>query len=474
MNTFLLILLTLAALAVATSPWLRASLKDSLGLGLERMAYAMGALAYFDDPDFEKKVLGGVEKITADQEATTKKLTEVEKQNKELTDNFGNLQKETKQAFEDLTKCKDTANDHAKTLIAIKRVQTEMRNERRMGWGDPRQRLLGSEENRLRMNAEIRRLCDPKSEGMFKSFMDRAEVKSLDLESTPGSTLITTGLAREIYDLLESYGAWSSLGVRSVGNKTTKYPIQTARPTAKFVRKLANRKLVADTDKEGTSADAVVEMIGVLLLAELELLEDAEVDVAGNILDDLVEAVNYRMDFCAFVADGTDDALHGEYEGIFEGGTASTATAGRTSVDALKYQDYLNTTLAVDAAALQRQPRWWMHMQQLVRSIGVTDANGRPIFQTALEAPSAGAVGTILGYPVTPVAVAPNEDGAGKKIAAFGDPQSYIVAVRKSIELAQSDEYAFDEVSRAYRGIARAGFGFRKASGIAVLTTPAS
>lgn len=468
----LLMFLTFAAL-FACSPILRASVKDALGTGLERLAFSMGALAYFDDPDFETKVLGGVKKITEDQEAQSKQLTELEKQNKTLTDNFGNLQTETKQAFEDLTKCKEAANDIARTEIALKKVQSELRRERSAAWGNPMQRVLASEENRVRLNAELCRLAASKGEVYRADFMASAEVKGLQSDGSLGTTFIDDDLAQEIYSVLESYGAWASLGVRSVGTKTTNYPIKTARPVAKFIRKLAGRKLAADANKAATKAAITPELAGCLVLAEMELLDDAEVDLSADILGDIVEAVNLLMDHCAFVGDGEDDADNAEFEGIFTSGTAAVAADGGVSVADMTYADFLAATLAVDSVVLNRSPRWWMHQQQLARCLGVKDANGRPIFLTAMEAPSAGAIGTVMGYPVTAVAAAPNVDGVSKKIAAFGDPQSYIVAVRKAITLAQSDDFAFDEVSRAFRATARFGCGFRKASAISVLTTAA-
>lgn len=426
------------------------------------------------DEEFRTQVIKGVDTVKSSVDEQAKKLTTIEEQNKTLTENYGNLETETKQAFEDLTKLKNNANNVTDALNAIKRVQVELGNERRAAYGDPFKRVLASEENRLRINAEICRLAGLKGLYVRQDFMGSTEVKALNTDTGVGTTYIDDALAREIYDLLEMYGAWASLGVRSVGTKTTKYPVKTARPVASFVRKLGSRKLVEDTAKAGTFESIDVELIGALVLAELELLEDSEVDLSADILGDLVQAINFRMDHAAFVADGTDDALNGGYTGVFEGGTASVAASGRTTVAELKYQDYLAATLAVVAEVLNRSPRWWMHQQQLARSLGVEDANGRPIFLTALEAPSAGAIGSIMGYPVSPVAAAPNTDAAGAKIAAFGDPQAYIVAIRKAITLATSDDFAFDDVSRAFRGDARGGFGYRLPTGISILTTAAS
>lgn len=411
------------------------------------------------DEEFRKKAADGID-------ALTKQTKTVKSQQEQLLENYGQLDKKTKTLMEDVTKIKNEQNDVDGFKTALKRLQAQLRNEQRQAFGDPIARITACPERRAALNAHIRKISGRE--------LDEAQQKAITIDGSLGGTIISDDLGPELYDTLATYGKWATLGVRSVGKKTTKYPIKTARPTAKFVRKLAGRKLVDDTDKAGTSLDAVVELIGVLLLIEDELLDDAEVDIVRDVLEDFEEAVNYRLDFMSFMADGTNDELHGAYTGVFEAGTAATAATGNTTIAALDLDDYLKCLTTVDAKVLERQAKWWQHPQNLARSIGIKDGNGRPIFQTALEAPSFGAIGSILGYPVELIHVGPSTDAAGEKIAAFGDPQAQVVPIRKSIEFAESEDFAFDGVQRAFRAVARAGTGTRRATGFAILTTAAS
>jgi HK97 family phage major capsid protein len=107
----------------------------------------------------------------------------------------------------------------------------------------------------------------------------------------------------------------------------------------------------------------------------------------------------------------------------------------------------------------------------LVRLMSIKDNNGRPIFLGALEAPSYGAIGTILGYPVVPVMAAPNTDGAGVLVAAFGDRNGQVVGVRDDFAFEASDHYRWNTLERSFRAYGRAATGCRQANAFAILQT---
>jgi HK97 family phage major capsid protein len=123
---------------------------------------------------------------------------------------------------------------------------------------------------------------------------------------------------------------------------------------------------------------------------------------------------------------------------------------------------------------LNRASKWWMHPQMLVRLLSLKDSNGRPIFLTALEAPTAGGMGSILGYPVVPSFAAPTTNAANAKIAVFGDPGGLVVGMQNGFEFESSDHAGFTTYERYFRGIARAGVKVRRSQAFAVLTLPAS
>lgn len=350
-------------------------------------------------------------------------LAELDKLGDRFND-YSRFQKETKQALEELTVLKNSFADVQQTNIALRKAQLSMGREHRLAYGDPVKRIQVDQELRTRLNAAVRLACkDPAIRAIGENLASPFLGRSLTSGSTPGSTLITSDLASEIYDTLATYGVWNTFAVQRVGRATTKFPVTTARPVAKAVRKLSGSKLVEDSTLAGTSVDCEVVLWGVLLGVERELLEDGEYDVTSYVMENFSEAMALKLDELCLTADGTDDETDSGMSGIFTTGTAAAAAAGNITVETTDLDDWVKCLTTVDAGVLNRPCRWWIHPRNLARALLVRDLNGRPIFQTALEAPAFGGVGSILGYPVTPSHAAPSTSAASAKIAAFGELQ---------------------------------------------------
>lgn len=388
----------------------------------------------------------------------------------EMLSKYENLDKTTKSAFEELTNIKNNfsgLDGEIKALeVAFKKVQLQMTLEQRMANGG------------TAMSLGQRTVRDKeKTKSAFAAIclaVGRPDIaaKALGEDSSPGSTMIDEDLSADIYDSLLRFGAWATLGVRPVGTKNTKVPVKTARPVANFILTEAGT-VSDDTTKAGTTVTLEVEVIAVLLNVSLQLIEDGEIDVVADVLDDFIEAVNFRADFAAFQGSGAADATHGGVTGLFNFGTAATAAATRTSIALTKYDDWLRCLTTVDAAVLSRQARWWMHPSLIAASIGVQDSNGRPIFQTALEAPAGGIV-NLFGFPVTMVGAAPSANAASAKVAAFGDPRAYAVGMRKGFTFEASDAPRWSTLERSFRGHCRFDAVGARASALAVMTLPAA
>lgn len=414
--------------------------------------------AGFEPGSFEERVIEGIEKVETAQQSVLKDVSR--------------LDGETKKSLEELTRVKNAMNDQqAEFTKAMHRMNSMLARERHLAFGDPIARIERDERLSKALNLLVRQAVtgpDNHLKGQIESLR-----KALGEDSSPGSTVIVDDLLREVYDTLARYGKWSTLGVRRLGKLTTKMPVKTARPVANFVLTEGD-PLADDTNKAGTSVSLTVEVLAVLLNVSLQLLEDAETDVTRDVLDDFMEAYNYRADYAAFVGDGTADATHGGFTGLFNFGTAAVAAAGNVSVATLDLEDFIKCLTTVDPVVLERSAKWWLHPTQLARIAGLKDGNNRPLFQTALEAPSPGAIGSILGYPVELVHAAPSADGVSKKIAAFGDPQSFVVGVRRDYGFEASDQHKWNTLQRSFRGWGRFGAKGRRALGTAILTTAAA
>lgn len=409
------------------------------------------------DAEFKTGVLGSVKQIQTAQE--------------KLLTNVNNLDKETKKTLEDLTKIKNDFqghNDEFKRLDqTLKKLQLQLTMEARMAQGGNTlslgQRVVQDKESCKQVFAAIARSIGRNDIAM----------KALGEDSSPGSTMINDALSADIYHSLLSYGAWATLGVRPVGTVNTKLPVKTARPVANFIT-TEGGTISDDTTKAGTSLTMNMEVVGVLLNVSLQLIQDGEYDVVADVLDDFIEAVNYRCDFGAFQGNGTTDATNGGFTGLFAFGTAATATSTRTTIAATKYDDWLKCLTTVDASVLSRPAKWWIHPSLMAAAIAVTDSNGRPIFQTALEAPQAGGILNLFGYPVVPVGAAPSTNAASAKVAVFGDPRAFAVGMRKAFTFEESDHARWNTFERSFRGVSRFGAKGLKASALAIMTLPAS
>jgi len=408
------------------------------------------------EAEFQTKVLETVEKVKTSQE--------------ELLSNYENLDKTTKSAIEELTIVKDKFSGLDSEIkafeLALKKTELRLKQES----------ALATHGTTMTAGQRIARDKD-KARVFFADIahaIDRPDLaaKALGEDTSPGSTMIRDGIASDIYDSLLRFGAWSSLGVRPVGTKITKFPVKTARPVANFVLTEADT-IADDTNKAGTSLNLEVEVVAVLLNVSLQLLEDAEFDVVADVVDDFIQALNYRLDYASFQGAGTSNAAQGGITGVYNFGTAATADATRITVAATKYTDWLKCLTAVDAEVLNRPARWWIHPSLAAAAVAVQDSNGRPIFQTALEAPGGGIL-NMFGYPVTLVGAAPSTNAASAKIAAFGDPRAFAVGLRRGITVEASEHFRWNTLERSFRGYTRFGAVGLKASALTVLTLPAS
>jgi HK97 family phage major capsid protein len=399
--------------------------------------------------EFENRVLAGVEALTARQNAVEK--------------NAADLQIETKTKLGELDNVIKTVNHHAAVVSRLTEAVEAVKREHRLG-GDPIARFVASEERCQWLLG-----CYRKAAGMPLTPEQRAAVTGVDSGLGQASTPQET--SNLIYDALLTFGQWNTLGVVPVGSRTQILPLLTARPTAYWVAQGAQ---ITEGAVTGGSVTLTIKEAAAWIPVARALLDDAEVDMAGYLLEQLAQAVANRLDHACFAAAGVNNSTDGGYTGIAVGGTAATADSGHTTVATLTLTDFVRCLTTVDAGVLQRPCKWWMHPQVLAKIALIRDSNGRPIFQNALEAPAGNSVGSILGYPVIVTSAMPSTDSAGNVVAVFGDPQGCAVGVRKQMELARSDEFQFDYNRSCFRAIIRAGVIIRSATSFAKLTLAAS
>ncbi len=324
------------------------------------------------EAEFQKKVLDTLEESDEEAEKQQKALDK-------LTTDVGNLHKDTKEALEELTKLKNTSGTIDEIKQSIQKVNLQMTREKRMAFGNPVERIIADDEKRARLNAAVRmavhaKYGSDKMDQIAKSILGSVG-KDIGEDTSPGSTLITPDLAKDIYDTLALYGAWATLGVRRLGTKVTSFPVKTARAAGGWIT-TEGATITDDTSKAGTAVTATAKPIGVYLNVSLQLLQDAEFDVTADVMDDFSEAFNYNLDFAAFMGSNAGDSTDGGQTGVFNAGTAITAATTHTTVETMTINDFMAVLMGVDPIVLKRQARWWMHPFMMVRMLGIKDTTG--------------------------------------------------------------------------------------------------
>jgi HK97 family phage major capsid protein len=412
------------------------------------------------------------------------KVGDIAKTNETLLKNYDQLSKDTKSAMEEFTKAKNRLDSIEDITRSLQKLNMQLSHERRMAFGDPVQRIAADPEKRTLLVAMIARslggevldACGKRVKEVAKqlSLVDGIAQRDLDSANTPGSTFLDTNqVETDLYDVLASFGAYRTLDVRRVSAKATEIRLRTARAAMTFIDEAA--QIGADSTKAGSRVTVTPKKIAGLINVSRELLDDDAVGAVNELLAEFGESAAYRLDWAAFSADGGSDSTDGGFTGMLGGGgTDVTAASGNTTVATTDFEDWVAVVANSPAGILSRPCRWWMHPTILVKALYIKDSNGRPIFNTAIEAPSSGSIGSILGFPTTMVPAAPSTDSAGARVAAFGDPFGVGVRIRRDMAFDRSEHFAFDTDEISFRATMRAAIKVKIATSIQVLKTAAS
>ena len=439
-----------------------------------------------------EKIDQGVTKMAEEQ---TRHKSAIQK----VTDDLDRADKEVKRALEELTLVKNTCNDFATAMRAMEKVQKSIALNARSSFRNPVARACADEEFSFRINALARYIDVLSKGGKGVGSLDPAFKKAVEegiftqkaltgIDSGLGQATVPTDTFNQIYDLLLEYGDYASLGTQRMGARTNVLPLATSRPQFFWIGSqstLAESSTITSGAFTGGEVLLVVQTLAVLMYISRELLADSTVDLAPYTIKQMIESINWGMDTAAFIGTGNQDTTNAGYVGIFNSALANTnmayvAGAGKTVVSKLTLDDFVNTVLTVSPQVLNRKPMWWAHSQNIARATLIRDNNGRPIFQTWLEKPEPGSIGSILGYPIHATAIAPSTDGPSTTPFVFGDPEGQQNGIRADLELATSDDIAFPQNMRAYRTLLRAGAKILTLPGsttlkpFAVLTTSAN
>ena len=448
-----------------------------VGITAALSAFGSRSLAFHDKENEFTQITKSLDTAIENQKALGKKVADVEaalglegQRAKILSD----IQGDVKKALEDLEKTKKDHYTIEERLHALTKANRALELERRASFGRPMDAITRNEEKSLRFLATVcKHVNVPLSESVAKR-MRELEIKVIGEDSSPGSNYINNELRNDIYTTLASYGVWNKFKVIRTNTKETSLPLTTARPVASWVTTEGTGPS-ADSTKAGSLGSLTMGELIANIPVSLRLIEDADIDIVGDLINDLGEAFAYAIDNTLFNAETTNNATYGGFNGIVNQAGVTTAVSGNVSVQTLDYDDFVSAYTALDAGVIQRGvAQWFMNPTLLALATLIKDSTGRPIFGTALDVPNAKTIASIIGLPVNPVAVLASTNTTSTKVAFVGDPMGAVVGIRRDLAIESSDHAGWANATRDFRGRLRAGVLVRKAGAFRALRTAAS
>jgi HK97 family phage major capsid protein len=289
-------------------------------------------------------------------------------------------------------------------------------------------------------------------------------------------TLLAVPVAKEIYDLLLHYGAYKYLGLRKMIGQYMLFAKVTSYPTAIFITpsQQGDATIPADTALAGSAVSPTANSIASRIDVSRELIQDERIDLSELFLTKMVVGEAARIDWGCFSGTGADDTTNGMTTGIFVDPhiTAVKSAPGAGTVAGLQRQDFINVIGAVNTAALQRMdeqpPRWYISPAFIPQLLQLWDGQAKNyLLKTPAET---GGDWLLVGFPVTWATQAPSTNALGSKVAAFGNPDAYLVALHEFFEICNGEKgAAFGSNLASFRVIGRGQSLLREATGFATL-----
>lgn len=266
----------------------------------------------------------------------------------------------------------------------------------------------------------------------------RGHVFEMRDSSSPMSTsadaeLVPQGFYDQIQEILRYTGPAFEPGLYTILNTASGNDIKVPRQTAfSAATATAEGAQFAVSNPTGESFTLKSQKVGVLLKTSREIIEDSGIPLVPYLARQAGEAVGYKVNDLLAVGTGTV-----EPQGIFD--AAGSGVTGGTATGAFTADNLIDLLHSVDSAVAAR-PATALQMSRAtlgaVRKL--KDGDGRYLFEY-------GAAGEprILGERIVENPFAPAV-GAGNKSVIYGDMSSYHVRQVGGIEVARSDDFAFD------------------------------
>ena len=255
------------------------------------------------------------------------------------------------------------------------------------------------------------------------------------MSTTADAEIVPQGFYDQIQEILRYTGPAFQPGLYTILNTASGNDIKVPRQTAfSAATATAEGAQFAVSNPTGESFTLKALKVGVLLKTSREIIEDSGIDLVSYIARQAGESVGFKVNEFLATGDGSSSNPKGIFVASGSGVTGGTAVSGAFTADNL-----IDLLHSVDSAVAAR-PATALQMNRAtlgaVRKL--KDGDGRYLFEY-------GAAGEprILGERIVENPFAP-AIGTGNKSVIYGDMSSYHVRQVGGIEVARSDDFAFD------------------------------
>jgi HK97 family phage major capsid protein len=296
---------------------------------------------------------------------------------------------------------------------------------------------------------------DKSAERWVKEYYKRAYAEGTNVT---GGFLVPDELARAIINLREEYGVFRrECNVVPMASDSISWPRRLTGQTAYFVGEAAS---ITESTGSFDSFTLTTKKLGVLTRMSREVAEDAVINLADWIANEIAYQFAYKEDLCGFTGDGTSTygGIRGITTKIIDGthsaGCIDCATAGHDKIPEVDADDILGLMGALPQYV--REPKFFCSkvFKSLVFDALKVAGGGNTV--TNLQ----GVVGdNFLGYPVVVSQVLPasaSTDYNNKVMCLFGDLRmAATLGDRSGIDILRSDERYMEYDQVGIRGVER-------------------
>lgn len=261
-----------------------------------------------------------------------------------------------------------------------------------------------------------------------------------------GGFLVPDELASSIIALRETYGRFrQNVRVIPMGREVMSVPRRAGGVTATFTGEATD---LTESDPSWNRVNLVAKKVGVLTKVSSELAEDAIINIADLVADEMGQAFALLEDQVGFTGDGTSThgGIHGLTIKIVDGNHAAGAVDATSGEDQFSEitQDSINTLMGTLPEYAAPNAKWFI--SRMGKAL-VFDALAMAGGGNAVEDFGNGPRPAFMGHPIITAQVLPSVTTALNNSAMFlfGDlMKSSTMGVRREMRLMVSDQRYFE------------------------------